>query len=59
MLVQDIEKLEAETDMNKPIYKDLVEEMKLKLQKKIEEVESGVYIQPRPDGVLEAANEAL
>jgi hypothetical protein len=42
MLGQDIEKLEAETEMNKAIYNDLVEEMKLKLQKRIEEVETGV-----------------
>ena len=32
MLRQDIEYLEAETDMNRAAYNDFVEEMKVKLQ---------------------------
>ncbi len=43
MLQQNIEKLETETNMMQAIHDDLVEEMKVKLQVTISQVEAGNY----------------
>ena len=53
-LRSDIEKIEAQSQLKKAIYDDLVQEVKVKLEQRIKEVKDGLEIQPFVD--LQAAN---